>query len=181
MFTAATALLMLFTTIASVDGFYFHLYKYRLWERPQSRREHLLHTVNSCLFPLSLAPLFLATSTGAWLWFALAMNLVTLAIESLDVFEEHASRADLGGLTSTEYWMHFMMSGLRWGFVVLTFASQPFEAWHAETAWIWRVPASVADLVTASGWGVTLLGLPVALLHVGLAMRPARSTVEVHG
>ncbi|MBP8196847.1 MAG: hypothetical protein KAY55_06715, partial [Deltaproteobacteria bacterium] len=42
--------LLLFTTIAGVDGLYFHLYRYRLYARPASLYEHKLHTVNAVLF-----------------------------------------------------------------------------------------------------------------------------------
>lgn len=178
MWMPSIALLLVFTTIASVDGFYFHLYKYRLWERPESRREHWLHTLNACLFPLTLAPVFLARTTGTWLWLALALNLATLVVESVDVFEERASRASMGGLTSTEYWMHFMMSGLRWGYVTLAFASVPTDAWLAAGSWTWRIPASALDVIGAVPWGVTLLGFPVAALHVALALKPAAVPAE---
>ena len=175
----ATLLLLAFTTIASVDGFYFHLYKYRLWERPESRREHWLHTWNACLFPLTLAPMFLAAATGAYLWAGLLLNVATLVIESFDVFEERGSRASLGGLTSTEYWMHFLMSGLRWGYAVLIFAAVPAEAWFASAGWSWRLPSSAMDLMTILPWGVALLGLPVALIHVALGLRPTAPAVAV--
>jgi hypothetical protein len=160
-------LLLAFTVIASVDGFYFHLWKYRLWARPDSRREHRLHTWNAILFPLTLVPLFLAEAQGAWLWAALALNITTLAVESLDVFEERASRASLGGLTSTEYWMHFLMSGLRWGYVVAVVVAVPAQAWSAPPALLWRLPAP-GDATSFIGWAVVLLGIPVALLHVVL-------------
>jgi len=173
--TAALLILLVFTVIASVDGFYFHLYKYRLWERPGSRHEHLLHTVNACLFPVSLAPLFLAETTGVWLWFALALNVATLVVESMDVFEERRSRESLGGLTSSEYWMHFSMSGLRWGYVVAVLAALPEGSFSAPSRWAWRLPAGPTDLLPAAAWGVTLMGLPVAIMHVVLAMRGARS------
>jgi hypothetical protein len=172
---ASILLLLVFTTIASVDGFYFHLYKYRLYERPDSRREHLLHTLNGCLFPLTLAPVYLAQAAGGWLWFAVAANVITLAIESLDVFTEKASRASLGGLTSTEYWMHFLMSGLRWGYVALAFASVDRAAWTAPTSWSWT-PPSPSALLAAVPWGIAIVGIPVAILHVLLARagRPRR-------
>jgi hypothetical protein len=178
MWVASVALLLVFTTIASVDGFYFHLYKYRLWERPECRREHWLHTLNACLFPLTLAPLFLARTAGAWLWLALALNVATLVVESVDVFEERGSRSRMGGLTSTEYWMHFMMSGLRWGYVTLAFAAVPASAWLAPASWAWRLPASALDLLGAAPWGVTILGLPVAAFHVALGMKPAAMPAE---
>jgi hypothetical protein len=170
----ALLLLLAFTTIASVDGFYFHLWKYRLWARPDSRREHRLHTWNALLFPLTLVPLFLAEARGAWLWAGLLLNVVTLVVESLDVFEERGSRASLGGLTSTEYWMHFLMSGLRWGYVVAVLAAIPAEAWRGPAVLAWRLP-DAGDATSLIGWSVVLLGIPVALLHVGLDVAGRRA------
>ena len=88
MTTAALILLVAFTTIASFDGFWFHLHVYRLHERPECRREHLLHTINACLFPLTLLPLFLAEASGAWLLFAVLVHVAVVAVELVDVLIE---------------------------------------------------------------------------------------------
>lgn len=47
---AATIFLALFALVAAVDGLYFHLWKYRLYARPESVYEHKLHTVRAFLF-----------------------------------------------------------------------------------------------------------------------------------
>jgi hypothetical protein len=172
---ASIVLLLLFTIVATVDGFYFHFYKYRLYARPASRLEHGLHTLNSALFPITLAPLYLAESSGAWLWLATGALLVTLLVESFDVLIERESRADLGGLTPAEYWMHFMMSGLRWSSTVLILASIPKSSWTAPSTVSWLFP-SFSELFTSLTWGIALVGIPVAVLHVLLAWqgRPQR-------
>jgi hypothetical protein len=102
----------------------------------------------------------------------LAANLLTFAIESADVATERASRADLGGLTPLEYWMHFAMSGLRWASVSLALASIPPGAWTTLSTWRpdWN-PTWQTGLVA----GVVLLGIPVAILHVYLGVRGPRS------
>jgi hypothetical protein len=168
MLVASLTLLTIFTTIASVDGFYFHIYRYRLYARPESRYEHVLHTWNAVLFPLTIAPVFLAETTGAALWSAVFFNVLTLGIEAADVLCERASRASLGGLTPAEYLMHFGMSGLRWGYVVLALAAKPAEAWSAPSSWTWLVP-SPAHLAVFVPWCVAVVGVPVAVLHVLLA------------
>jgi hypothetical protein len=121
----AAALLFLFTLVAGTDGLYFHLYRYRLHRRPASRFEHLLHTANALLFPPMTVLLFCFRPEGAYLWLALFLFLGTVVLESVDVFCEKQSRADLGGLTPLEYWMHFLMSGLRWGMAVPLFVMGP--------------------------------------------------------
>ena len=171
MHEAAVGLLALFTLIASVDGFWFHLHVYRLHERPASRREHLLHTANAVLFPLTLVPLFLAQASGLWLWVAVALHAAVLVVEVVDVLIEPASRADLGGLTGVEASLHFLMSGLRWAYVALVFAAIPAVRWTAPSELLWRSPVAGAEAFVP--WMVALVGVPVALLHLALA-RPAR-------
>jgi hypothetical protein len=174
---AAIVLLAVFTSIATVDGFYFHIYKYRLYARPECAREHELHTLNAVLFPFTLAPLFLATTTGAWLWLTALVIAGTLAIESLDVLSEGDSRAKLGGLTPVEYLMHFLMSGLRWASLALAFAAVPAASWTAGASWEWHAP--LASPLVFLAWCIGLVAVPVALVHVFLAVRgPLRTLAE---
>jgi hypothetical protein len=177
MFGAAVLLLAAFTLVASVDGFYFHLYRYRLYALPAARREHALHTAQSVLFPLTLVPVFAADVTGAWLLAGVGLFLATFALESADVFTESQSRASLGGLTPTEYWMHFTMSGLRWGAFALAYASVPAAAWTAPASLSWRVPALGAPLA-ALPWALLVVAVPVAAIHVLLALEGPRAAVE---
>ena len=48
--SAATVFLMIFGMVAAVDVLYLHLWKYRLYARTESRREHKLHTAQGALF-----------------------------------------------------------------------------------------------------------------------------------
>lgn len=47
---AATVVLVVYAVLAGYDGVNLHLVRYRLWERPDSRGEHLLHTARSVAF-----------------------------------------------------------------------------------------------------------------------------------
>ena len=71
----AVLCLVLFTTIAGVDGLYFHLYRYRLYARPASRYEHKLHTINAVLFVPQVVLLFCLQVSGLWLWLSLTPSL----------------------------------------------------------------------------------------------------------
>ena len=121
----AACLLVLFSIIASTDGFYFHIYRYRLHTRPASYREHLLHTINVCLFVPQVLLMFCVRPTGVWLWATVVLAVVILAVEISDVFAEDDSRRDLGGLKPPEYVMHFLMSGLRMGFLCAFYVARP--------------------------------------------------------
>src|SRR5262245_30838609 len=104
----ACVLLYLFLAVASTDGFYFHLWKYRLHARPESAWEHQLHTINACLFVPQVFLLFCVRAQGVWLLLAVGSVLATLAVEMVDLYEERRSRRALGGLASSEYAAHFL-------------------------------------------------------------------------
>ncbi len=164
----AAACLVAFTAIASVDGLYFHLYRYRLYARPDSRYEHWLHTLNSILYVPLTALLFCAEPLGLWRHLAFALFAASVGIEVLDVLCEERSRRTLGGLTSLEYLMHFLMSGLRFGSVLPLLASGPLQKWHPSQTALAGRPLGLALL------GVCLAapGVLIAALHVYLALRP---------
>ena len=48
--TLVVASLALFAAVGAYDGLYLHLWKYRLYAREESRREHALHTAVAFLF-----------------------------------------------------------------------------------------------------------------------------------
>lgn len=163
----AALCLLLFTTIAGVDGLYFHLYRYRLYARPASRYEHKLHTVNAVLFVPQVVLLFCLQVGGLWLWLSLALFGITLAVEVTDVLCEEASRRDLGGLTRVEYLMHFLMAGLRFGWVMPLLFGRPGAAWSmAQTAIGWN---SLWLIIT--GASIAIPAVAIAAIHVVLAVR----------
>ena len=160
----AAIFLILFTCVASVDGIYFHLYKYRLFARKESLKEHYYHTINSFLFPITVVLLFVINSAGFLLWLSVLLTIVTLVVEFLDVFEEKSSRKNLGGLTSLEYSMHFAMSGIRATYTTLILAHKPFLAWSLWGSWF-LVTAYEALFLKIIGLSVAILGVPVFILH----------------
>ena len=170
----AAVCMVLFTAIASIDGLYFHLFRYRLYDRPASRYEHRLHTANSLLFVPLTALLFCAEPLGLWRQLVLALFLGSFVIEILDVRCEEDSRRDLGGLTTSEYLMHFLMSGLRFGSVVPLLASAPLTQWLPENTAL----ASRPLWLFLTGAWLAGPGVPIAILHVYLALRPRSPTAS---
>lgn len=166
---AAAVCLVLFTAIAGVDGLYFHIYRYRLYLRPQSRYEHRLHTLNAWLFVPLVSLLFCATPTGLFLWLALLLFLASLAIEILDVLCEPASRRDLGGLVASEYLMHFLMSGLRFGAIGPLLTSTPLSDWRLAHSSLGPRPLWMFLL----GLYIAGPGVGIAALHLVLDRRGA--------
>src|SRR5713226_243300 len=148
-------LLVLFSLVASIDSLYFHIWRYRLHTRPQSRYEHLLHTANVCVFVPQVYLMFCLAPKGGWLLAAALLSLATLGIELADVICEGESRRDLGGLVPAEYAMHFLMSAFRAGFVAVFFARFKLADFAA--------PAALAQgPFRLIGWCIVLPGLGMA-------------------
>jgi hypothetical protein len=95
---AATVVLITFAVLAGYDGVNLHLVRYRLWERPESRGEHLLHTARSVAFPLIMLLLFTGRA-GVLLWLGVVIVIGDTALGLLDVRVEPRSRRSLGGLS----------------------------------------------------------------------------------
>jgi len=103
--TASLVLWAAALAIGSVDGLYFHLWKFRIYRRPEARLEHLAHagrallvipTLWAAFFPSvpQRIPLILALIAGDW------------AIAIWDVFLERKSRVWAGGMPHFEYFIH---------------------------------------------------------------------------
>lgn len=127
--TAATIFLMIFGAVAAVDGLYLHLWKYRLYARPESLREHKLHTAQGALFAPVVFLLFYGDFGGPALWTAVLFLAFEQIVEILDVLDERDSRASLGGLSSTEYALHAVAITARTAAVALALAAKPMAAW----------------------------------------------------
>ena len=165
----AVLLLAPLAVLAAVDGLYVHLWRLRLHERPESRREHLLHTVRALLFPPTLALVYGFESAGAWLWAGAALAAIDTGLEGWDTFEEPRSRQTIGGLTSAEALLHVVLVTLRAASLVLVLASLPAAAWS------WALPGALREVEPWQGffvWSGLLPGsLIVAALHAMLAVR----------
>src|SRR5688572_5999779 len=157
--------LNLFMVLGAVDLFYYHLWKYRLHTRPESRYEHKLHmTFAFLMVPVALL-LYYHDLGGIGLWAAVFFVAAALCTELLDVVSENDSRASLGGLSTGEYALHVVLTFLKVASFAFMFASKPVAAWNL---------ASPIDLGTY-GWMGEIMALKVAIgsavvgiLHIAL-------------
>lgn len=161
---------MLFTVIAGIDGIYIHLIRYKLHERQKSRYEHTLHTINVTLYLPLVTLLYCFSPTGIYLWLCMLLFTASFGVELLDVRCERASREDLGGLTTNEYLMHFLMSGLRFGATMPLFANTSAAAWRLENSGLGSRPL----WMTVLGACIAIPAIGVAGLHILLHRRGAR-------
>ena len=139
--------------VGALDGLYFHLWKFRLYARPQSRTEHLTHTARACLLGPILWLAFVAPRLDA----LVALVAVDTAVVLADVWLENESRRDLGGIPRAEYLVHVVANTLHTGAMTLAMA-----------VW-WSSPlAQVPALLRGFAEGLVACTVPVAVLHVAL-------------
>src|SRR6185436_10305774 len=152
--------------LGAVDGLYFHLRRYRLFAFPESRAEHVLHTVRAFLVLPPLALLYLADAAGLCLWTAAASIAVDQVMLGLDLREEATSRRRFGGLAPAEYQIHVAANGLHGIALALALASRPTTAWSLTAC---SVGASSLPLAIQALVGVLWLASAVAVVqHVAL-------------
>lgn len=163
---AAAIVLQVFVALSVIDGLYIHLWRLRLHQRPDSRREHLLHTARAVLFAPVLALVFVVPAAGPWLWVGVGLALLDQAVGVADAVSERDSRASLGGLSRGEYGLHVVIAGVHVGALALALAARPAAAWALDApATLGRWPQHVEMLVM----GPLVGGVLVAVLHVALA------------
>jgi hypothetical protein len=166
--SAATVFLILFGFVAAFDGLYLHLWKYRLYARPESRREHKLHTAQGILFIPVVFFLFYKNFGGLALWAGVVFIALEQVVEIMDVLDENDSRASLGGLSSTEYAVHVVAITARTVAIALALATKPLSAWSLDAPLVLGTDHAMASGVAFN----TIIGnLLVVALHIWL-MRP---------
>lgn len=165
---ASSVTLLLFLALSVFDGIYFHLWKFRLQERDDSKFEHVTHTIRSVLFIPMIVLIYWFGLKGLLLWATIGILAIDLVTEVLDVINERESRMSLGGLPSTEYLVHITLTTLRVAAITLAFAALPSEAWnlHSEVEIAMPYLAKFIALQTLPG------AIFVAGLHIYLIFDP---------
>jgi hypothetical protein len=157
--------LNLFMIVGAVDLFYFHLWKYQLHTRPESRYEHKLHMLFAFLMvPVSYF-LYFQNSGGYELWAAVLFVGAALAVEMLDVFAEGDSRASVGGLTTGEYSLHVAATIFKVASFAFIFATKPAAAWSLESPLVLGSYGAMAELMSVK---IMIGSFAMGLLHLAL-------------
>lgn len=79
--------------IGVIDVLYFHIYRFRLWERPASTAEHLTHLARGFLFPFVLWLLIAGEPHGVWALVLIGLFAIDFVVSAIDLWVEPASRA----------------------------------------------------------------------------------------
>lgn len=181
--TASFIFLSLFMIMGAIDLFYFHIWKYKLHTRPESRYEHKLHmTFAFLMVPLALL-LYHQNFGGVALWAGAFVVAAALGTELLDVLSENDSRASIGGLSTTEYALHVILTILKVASFSLVFASKPAEAWSLASPLVLGSYGWMGEMIALKvAIGSGLVGmLHLALLHPKVASISCSSACEAIG
>lgn len=175
--------LNLFMIVGSVDLFYYHIWKYKLHTRPESRNEHKLHMVFAFLLVPIAFLLYYQELGGYALWAAVFFAAAALGAEMLDVFTEGDSRASLGGLTTGEYSIHVAATILKVASFAFMFAAKPAAAWGSSSPIILGSHGFVAEMMAMQVMiGSGLVGvLHLVLLNKKVASISCRTVCDIAG
>lgn len=180
---AGFVFLNLFMLVGTVDLFYYHIWKYKLHTRPESRYEHKLHMAFAFLMVPIGYLLYYQDLGGYALWAAVFFVIAALATEMMDVFAEGDSRASLGGLTTGEYSIHVAATILKVASFAFMFSSKPAAAWELSSPVVLGAYGSMAEIMALQVMiGSGLVGvLHLVLLHPRAAKINCKTVCDVAG
>jgi len=167
-------LLLIAGPIGATDVLYFHLWKFRLYRRPQSRKEEITHLFRGIAVPVIFALLLLGRPEGRYFWIVAALFLFDTVNSLIDVMIEPASRASLGGVPPNELAVHFIgtsMMGAAWATFMIT-------GWPGRTApptlahW---PPGTFPSWLAPMAWGAVAVSVLLVLFEAGLVARYRRA------
>lgn len=118
-FTILIILLTLFALLGLYDGFYLHIFKYKLYEHQESRTEHIMHTIRGILFPAMLYTLYLKNDCTTSFYTGMGLVLIDILALGIDAFVEKDSRAFMGGLPRWEYIVHLFVNGFHFAAIAV--------------------------------------------------------------
>lgn len=162
----------LFMIVGAVDMFYYHMWKYKLHARPESRFEHKTHMAFAFLMVPIAFFLYYQDFGGYALWAGVIFVAAALVVEMLDVFSEGDSRASLGGLTTGEYALHVAATVLKATSFAFIFASKPLSAWSLESPYLLGSYGSMGEMMAIQ---VMVGSFVIAVLHLALLSKRVAS------
>lgn len=108
-----------FAILAVIDGFYLHIFKYKLFEHQESKFEHFTHTLRAILFPLIVYFLFIMQNCTTCFYIGISLVAIDIAVLMVDAYVEKDSRAFMGGLPRWEYILHLFVNGFHFASIAV--------------------------------------------------------------
>lgn len=126
---SATLSVLLFGLIGIIDGFYYHIWKFKLHKHPETRFEHITHSIRAAIFLALLILLFQYDYGSTPLYVAAGLVALDIIVLLIDLVVEGDSRRNLGGLPHLEYIVHVVANTLHYVALALILVAKPLEAW----------------------------------------------------
>ena len=150
----AFELLMLAALLGAVDVGYYHLYKFRLFSRPESVKEEITHLARHVLFLSMTSVMVLGLERASTV--LPILFVLDLANSTADVLLERKSRASAGGLPSLEYLIHILASLI---------------SGAAMSAFIFAPPGPLTELQVIRGTATIAIGVVLFAVETTLFLR----------
>lgn len=106
--STALVVLCVIAPVGAIDVLYYHLYRFRLFERRASLGEEVTHLARQACFLAIVALLAGGTPSTVADYALVALLLLDFVNSAIDVALEPQSRAALGGLPRGEVVLHFL-------------------------------------------------------------------------
>ena len=161
-------LLAVAAPLGAFDVAYYHLYRFRLFARPESWGETTTHLVRGLLISGGAWGLAHHEAHGLWVWVFAGLFALDFLNNLVDVALEPRSRASLGGLPPLEYAIHVAGASLS-GAVAAAFVAVNLD--HAGAATALVAQPSVSSWLRLDTELVAVGGLLLTLLEGALLLR----------
>lgn len=151
-------LMMIVAPLGAIDLVYYHGIKFRLYDRPDSHLETVIHLIRGILFSGGAFILLNYEPTGLWFWFTGAIFILDFANSVLDVGIEGQSRKTLGGIPTQEYIIHTIGSTFAGAITVSYF----IQGWHYRllpTSLTSLADGTFPDMFLWNGFGLVFIGV----------------------
>lgn len=161
-------ILLIAAPAGAIDVLYFHIWKFRLYARPQSSREQGLHLVRDLLAPSIFTALLVGRPEGACFWLVAALFAADMINSLIDVIVEPASRAPTG-VPPAELVLHFIGTtamGAAWA----TFMAAGWVTRNAPATL--RANTDIQQPIVLLAWSGLAIALAILLLETALFLRP---------
>lgn len=112
-------LVAIYAVLGFSDAILLHLWKYQLYKNKDTRKEHLLHSIRTIIFPIVVFGLLVFQLEGFYLYGFLLILIFDLGFQIWDMWIEKEARSRFGGLSSLEYTIHGLLIFIHSAFLVL--------------------------------------------------------------
>jgi hypothetical protein len=161
--------------IGATDVIYFHLWKFRLYQRPQSHAEEITHLIRGVMVPAVFAMLLLGRPQGTLFWIVAATFFIDTINSLIDVMIEPKSRAPIG-VPPAELAVHFIGTTL----MGAAFAMVLVDGWatrNAPSALVPWAPGAFPSWLPSMAWGALAFGVLLVAFEAVLVWRYRPSVI----